>query len=89
MSEERMCKWCGEEPAVALTFSQRAVENGDESLGGMGIGWSETQELIMEYAWDRPADRPEGDDTFVVDDYCSRACMHLAGEFEHAMAESD
>ena len=39
MSEDQMCEWCGQEPAVSLTFSRKAVENGDEDLNGCGIGW--------------------------------------------------
>lgn len=89
MSEDMICKWCGEEPAVALAFSHRAVENGDETLCGMGIGWSETQELILEWDWNRPDDQPESDDSFTVEGYCSCECLHLDGEFRHAMAESD
>ncbi len=89
MTDEQMCKRCGEYPAVVLTFSQRAVENGDESLGGMGIGWSETQELILEWSWNRPDDQPDEDDTFTVEGYCSRLCLHLDGEFRHAMAGPD
>jgi len=84
MSEDQMCEWCGQEPAVSLTFSRKAVENGDEDLNGCGIGWYETQELIIGYAGldDRV-------DEFTIDDYCSRDCIHLAGEFEHGMAGSD
>ena len=89
MSEDVMCEWCGEEPAVALVFSQRAVENGDETLSDMGIGWSETQELILEWGWNRPDDQPESDDSFTVEGYCSKECLHLIGEFRHAMVESD
>ena len=83
MGEERMCRNCGEASAVTLTFSQRAVENGDEHLSGWGIGWGETQELILGYVEDDEADE------FTIGDYCSRACIHLAGEFHHGMAGSD
>lgn len=86
---EKMCKHCGEEPMVDLKFSQRAVENGDEDLNGMGIGWAETGELLLEWDWNRPDNQPEDDDTFTVEGYCSKECLHLDGEFRHAKVESD
>jgi hypothetical protein len=79
-----MCEWCGQEPAVSLTFSRKAVENGDEDLNGCGIGWYETQELIIGYV-----SLDDRVDEVTIDDYCSRDCIHLAGEFKHGMAESD
>ena len=85
MNEEDLCRFCGEAPAVELTFKRAEVENGDEELGGFGMGWPETAELILDNAISETNDS----ETFVLEDWCSYYCVHAEGKFDHAMAESD
>lgn len=76
MADEKMCSHCEESPAIELRIDK---ENPD--LDGMGVGWAETLE-VME-------DSDIGDDPkfYTINDFCSGTCIHLAGEYAHAMAE--
>ena len=73
----KFCRMC-DEPATVLKLNKQAVENGDEDLDGMGVGWSETLELIMDL------DTGEDEENYTIEGYCSGVCLHLAGELEHA-----
>jgi hypothetical protein len=75
------CAHCGEYPAVTLRLNKAAVENGEESLDGLGIGWSETLDVIEDH------DTGESEDEYTLEDFCSLECIHFAGEFEHGMSE--
>jgi hypothetical protein len=73
-----LCSHCGIRPAVTLVL---ALE--DDDLDGAEIGWCETQEII-----DENTDEETETQRFVTG-FCSKACIHLAGEYRHAMVESD
>jgi hypothetical protein len=76
MATEKMCAHCGETPAVTLRIAKE-----DPDLDGMGVGWHETLKVLE--------DNDIGDDPdfYVINRYCSGSCIHLTGEFNHAMAE--
>lgn len=74
----KMCSHCGEYEAVTLKLSKQ-----DPDLDGMGVGWSETEDVLE--------DNDVGDDKdfYIIKNFCSGSCIHLAGEFKHGMASDD
>jgi hypothetical protein len=73
---EEMCSHCGEHPATTLKITKH-----DPDLDGLGVGWPETIEVLEDN------DIGEDPDFYFVTGYCSETCIHLAGEYRHAMAE--
>ncbi len=71
---EKMCSHCGVAPARTLKITKH-----DPDLDGMGVGCYETQAILDAH--------DDGDPNFyLVTGYCSETCIHLAGEYDHAMA---
>lgn len=78
MSSETMCSHCGEAPAVTLRIAKE-----EPDLDGNGVAWSETQAILDDN------DTQEDNDFYVIETFCSKSCIHLAGEFKHAMGRDD
>jgi len=79
MSDEKMCSHCGENPAVTLKITKQ-----DPDLDGLGVGCYETLEVLQDN------DISDDDsDFYLVTGYCSETCIHLAGEYAHAMVRDD
>jgi hypothetical protein len=72
----KMCSHCGETPAVTLRITKH-----DPDLDGLGVGWPETLAILEN------GDEDEDPDYYVITGFCSETCIHLAGEFKHAMAQ--
>ncbi|MBZ5613240.1 MAG: hypothetical protein LAO23_04455 [Acidobacteriia bacterium] len=74
-SAKEMCSHCGESPALTLKITKH-----DPDLEGLGVGWPETLDVLE--------DNDIGDDPdfYFVTGFCSETCIHLAGEYRHAMA---
>ena len=74
----KVCSHCNEYPAVTLKLCKE-----DPDLDGMGVGWPETVDVLE--------DNDVGDDKdfYIIRNFCSGTCIHLSGEFKHAMASDD
>ena len=81
---DNVCQHCGDSPAVEIRFNKQAVNTGDDDLGGWGFRWSETYDIVYEHDTSDD-DEPE----YVVKDYCSKHCIHLAGEMRRGIEEGD
>lgn len=71
----KMCSHCGESPALTLKITKH-----DPDLDGLGVGWPETLDVLV--------DNDIGDDPdfYFVTGFCSETCIHLSGEYRHALA---
>jgi len=56
------------------------LERENPDLDGMGVGWPETLAILENN------DIGEDENYYIIDDFCSGTCIHLAGEYDHAMA---
>jgi hypothetical protein len=74
----KMGAYCAEQPATQLVIQE------EDDLDGLGIGWPEPLELIQDHAVEKAEDG-----RYVVEDYCSKTCIHLAGEMKHSLTKND